>query len=411
MKLVVLFIYILSLYGCALPASSPIPEDFISPQELALDKLHRTGLTEASKGRYVDAEFAFRKVLHQLPENDAVKLNLAVSLERQGVFREAEQLFLSLLAKNVKNLRARSGLARVYTSLGDEDAAIREYEFIYGIVEDSLESLPLNVKQNVQKSGLQSGKKKSLKAKQGSNKPSTRGVDKIDAKKIDGEVESLAKEEVFNPAIGKYREIGVSALRSLSTIYNRIGEVSTAVCHAKKATEFFPTNLFAKSHYSKLLIGNGNLKDAEKLLIDEEAPLGKLSSKNIPLFHQIALLKYEQGKKEEAKDVCSGVLISGKLPSQIEQDCYWIVALAGDYRIVDLLQEDVPDEIAVSGIQLSYKDFSLESVSDYSTFQLSQDIESVQQSVFEGIEGNSAKGEVDTTLAPEKLPSLFALPM
>lgn len=99
--------------------SAPNPE---------LTEIHAAALAAAREGRFADAEAHFRRVL-QLGAPLAVALNLALVLEEQGKFGEAEQLYRQLLASRPGDREIQRRLGFLLLRNGDFEGGWPLHEF------------------------------------------------------------------------------------------------------------------------------------------------------------------------------------------------------------------------------------------------------------------------------------------
>ncbi|MCB0329920.1 MAG: hypothetical protein KDD70_09660 [Bdellovibrionales bacterium] len=182
--------------GCALPSESKLPENFISRFEVDLQDEVAKGLQAAKRGRYVDAEFSFRKALAANPQNEKILMNLATALGRQQEFSESENIYRSLLQRNPDNVAVKSALARLYADQLEYDAARKLYREI---------------------------------------------------------LDQTEEEEA------KYVDIRVSSLRSLAAIAFRLGDEELATCYSEEAAALGQASPVEKARHARLLLSRGQL--------------------------------------------------------------------------------------------------------------------------------------------------------
>lgn len=97
--------FVFLLVSCAPPPPTRSAQTFVPDAELSAVKIAREGLALFSRSRYVDAELKFRQVMRLNPNAHNVKFNLAVTLERMGVYEEAAAIYGELLKKEPKSLQ------------------------------------------------------------------------------------------------------------------------------------------------------------------------------------------------------------------------------------------------------------------------------------------------------------------
>lgn len=125
------FGYLLLLSACAAPLPEGQRQSFVSSKEIQVVSLTREGLAYAKRGRMLDAELKLRQALYLAPDSIALKLNLAVVLDKQGGFEEAKALYLDLLEAKPESVQYRMGLAHLYFSQNDFSAAEKIYQDVY----------------------------------------------------------------------------------------------------------------------------------------------------------------------------------------------------------------------------------------------------------------------------------------
>jgi tetratricopeptide (TPR) repeat protein len=106
--------------GCALPAPEVEEQQFVTPKEITIVSLTREGLEYAKRSRLVDAELKLRQAYFLAPDQFTIALNLAVVLDRQGLYGEARALYRELRKQKPRSVKLLSALAHVY---------VNQYEF------------------------------------------------------------------------------------------------------------------------------------------------------------------------------------------------------------------------------------------------------------------------------------------
>lgn len=195
---------VLVLVGCALPPQQQLGDRYVPLTEAALVREVNEGLFSAKEGRFIEAEFSFRRALVYSPDNSDIQLNLATVLGEQQLYGEAKVLLRRLLLKNPRDMRVLGAVARLAASEGDYESAERFYR---KILEVAAEAPP-----------------------------------------------------------GKYAPIRRSVLQSLSTIAFRIGKEEEAVCYSEEVLRDFRMNLEQSARHANLLLATGRLKQMQSLI-------------------------------------------------------------------------------------------------------------------------------------------------
>ncbi|MCI5066445.1 tetratricopeptide repeat protein [bacterium] len=310
---------VLCLGGCALPGTERVPDAFLSQFERDVHHLIAEGLAAAKRGRYTEAEFAFRKALVALPQNESLQRNLATALSRQQIFVEAEEIYRDLLERTPQDLRAQSGLARLYTDQQRYDEAIAWYQRII----DRVESSP------------------------GREEP-------------------------------ELKPIAVAAARNIAAIYYRLGFEERATCFSEQALRFAPAQQAEIARHARLLLSRGELESLVDLLksVDPQNAASYLS-------HQVVLSLYETEKTEEAEELCEALLKAPAPDTALESDCLWILALTKGFRIVHAESATLDEEIQVQGFELTVRDPESSSGTLFLPFKLTKMIEKRQRALLE----------------------------
>ena len=200
------------MMGCALPNQGKLPDRYVSEFERDVEQEVAFGLQAAQKGRYVDAEFSFRKALLAVPQNERLQLNLATALGRQQLFQDAERIYRQVLLQNPESVVAKSGLARLYIDQGEYSRA---------------EKLFLEV---------------------------VRDADQAE-----------------EPA--RYVDVRSAAYRNLAAIAFRQGYEEESTCYSSLALQERPSNVPERVRHIKLLLSRGLFSQLEDDLKDVE-PVG-----------------------------------------------------------------------------------------------------------------------------------------
>ena len=116
------------LGSCALPV--PIGSElngFVPNKELQIVSLAREGMALFNTSRFYEAEARFRKALFLDPSLDNIKFNLATTLERIGLYAEAESIYKALIKQEGENALLHAALGRLYIAQFDYDNARKEF--------------------------------------------------------------------------------------------------------------------------------------------------------------------------------------------------------------------------------------------------------------------------------------------
>ncbi len=136
MKATAALLLLVVLSSCALPRELPDLERYVTPREQEVVALTREGLAYAKKSRNTDAEMKFRQALYLAPEADNIQYNLAVTLDKQGLYDEAVSYLSELLERTPKSLVYRDAMAHALLGAKDFDRAKELYEQVYQIALD-----------------------------------------------------------------------------------------------------------------------------------------------------------------------------------------------------------------------------------------------------------------------------------
>jgi len=199
------FLFLLFGYGCALPPSQSSTSPYVSVNDSALIEAVRDGLGYANQGRFINAEFSFRKALFYSPENFDVQLNLATVLGEQRIYSEAKALLRHLLLKSPGDMRVLGAVARLAVSEGDYESAKRFYHKILEVI-----------------------------------------------------VTAATPE--------KYDSIRRNVLLSLSTIAFRLGMEEEALCNSELALRDLGRNVEQSARHANLLLATGHLDQMQEYL-------------------------------------------------------------------------------------------------------------------------------------------------
>ncbi|MDC0357854.1 tetratricopeptide repeat protein [Oligoflexia bacterium] len=126
-KYKVLLITCVLLSACALPAPEKGRQEFIPDLELTIVSLVEQGLSYYGRSRLIEAELYLRQAQYLAPDEEHITFNLAVVLERQGLFDESIAIYTKLLEGKPYSIRYLSGLAHVYLTLGTFSEAEKIY--------------------------------------------------------------------------------------------------------------------------------------------------------------------------------------------------------------------------------------------------------------------------------------------
>lgn len=275
MNLFIRSLLLLGLAGCAAPGELRIPEEFIPARDLDVVSLTREALRDAGRGRYADAELQLLQARSLAPQNRKLRLNLAVVLERQGRYEEAETVFRDLLAENSEYIPAWSGLARLYVSKEEYESA-RE---TFAVIIDKLQT----------------------------NRLGQDGPQKWELEQIRG------------------------AYRSLSALEFRLGNEEASACYSEDAIRVTPNPpLTEKVRHARTLISIGRFADARTYLRDHVE-----RGKPFELAHQLALAQYGLQEREAAFRICTDLLDQPAVPPEVESDCTWLAYLERGLEPVD----------------------------------------------------------------------------
>ncbi|MCB0320433.1 MAG: tetratricopeptide repeat protein [Bdellovibrionales bacterium] len=358
MRVLLAYLFCAVLWGCALPSSAPISEKFVSSYEREVESLVREGLFFSQQGRYVEAEFNFRKALFALPQSERILFNLGVALERQRVFQEAEQIYRTLLRRNPTNVRVQLALGRLYVAQLSYDNAIRVYE---GVERQLMKPV---------------------------------SIDEV-------QLEADRPLRVGEFAEPEHREALVSTYRSLSSIYFRLGNEEQSMCYSTLALETSQNAPLEKVRHARLLLSRGLSDNAVEML-------GDVLIKNDipPVLHVRALLHYDAGEKDEARSLCLELLRKKELPSATERDCMWIVALVDDFQVYPRATNEFPEELQPFGLELAFRRFDADEEALFLPVTFVGEILRVERGIVPElfVEENETSEEVRTETA------LFALP-
>lgn len=124
---------ILWFAACALPPEGRENQTFIPDDELLTVSLVREGQFYFGRSRYFDAEVRFRQALRIYPGADNVRVSLAVALEYQGQYREAESIYSDLLKQNPDDTQILAGLARLCSVSGRFEEAKQYYQKAFAV--------------------------------------------------------------------------------------------------------------------------------------------------------------------------------------------------------------------------------------------------------------------------------------
>ena len=194
----------LILFGCALPPQQQPVDRYVPLKEVALIREVNEGLSSAKEGRFIEAEFSFRRALQYSADNSDIQLNLATVLGEQQLYGEAKVLLRRLLLKNPSDMRVLGAVARLAVSEGDYQSAERFYR---KILEVAAEAPP-----------------------------------------------------------GKYASIRRSVLQSLSTIAFRIGKEEEAVCYSEEVLSNSGMNPEQSARHANVLLATGRLEQMQSLI-------------------------------------------------------------------------------------------------------------------------------------------------
>ena len=124
----VLVYCIFALCSCAVAPVEVNQQDFIAERELDAVTIARRGLVYFEKSRFVDAELAFRQALYIRPDADNLRFNLALALEQQGQYEQAEQILKALIEKKPEAIVYINALGHLYNSAYRFEEATRQYK-------------------------------------------------------------------------------------------------------------------------------------------------------------------------------------------------------------------------------------------------------------------------------------------
>lgn len=135
------------LAGCALPVSEKNQQDFIPERDLTIVELASEGLSYYKRSRYVDAELYLRQALFLAPEAENIRFNLAVVLQKQGLYSEAQEIYDALLAQKPESFRYLLAKAQLHLDQLEFKAAEAYYfKALEGVVgrEDKIRSASIS---------------------------------------------------------------------------------------------------------------------------------------------------------------------------------------------------------------------------------------------------------------------------
>lgn len=110
-RLLLLLVCLVSCPVSCAPPPQPLSNEFVPNDELLTVGLVREGLGYAQAGRLIDAELKLRQAHYLAPSAKNIRVNLAIVLERNGLFDEARAILHKLIKENPSHLP-------YYTSLG-----------------------------------------------------------------------------------------------------------------------------------------------------------------------------------------------------------------------------------------------------------------------------------------------------
>jgi len=129
-----IFLLLLSS-SCALPPPDVSRQNYVASKEIAVIDLVRDGLSLYDSGRLIDAELKLRQALYLVPQENNIKFNLAVILEKEEKYEEAASIFQKLLTQKPEDIKILSALAHLNFARGD----LLSSEQFYGKILDLYE--------------------------------------------------------------------------------------------------------------------------------------------------------------------------------------------------------------------------------------------------------------------------------
>lgn len=283
----------LSLAGCALPVprSSEI-ESFISDKELDTVALAREGMWYFNQSRYIDAELRFRQVLARAPGMQNIMVNLAATLEREGLYEEAQGLYEQVLEQDPRCIPCTSGLAHLHYSAERYDTARQTYESALAMALDAADDvMAANIARSLAALAFKVGDEEGALCYSSL------------VMRLRGNPDDFLRRVKFLSAAGRHADV-IEAILALGSTRNI--ERDWAVVHARAMAAFGLGNLAEAVSFEKLALQNPGIDPAlsfEMRLVLRvagealETGQAEASSDEAEEAFQTALLQFAEGDK------------------------------------------------------------------------------------------------------------------
>jgi tetratricopeptide (TPR) repeat protein len=274
------------------------------------DALLIEGFDLIAKSKFEDAETKIKKAIEQAPNSIKARNNLACLMAMDGRYKEAEELFNSLIPKTVPNgprcCLPSINLANLYCLAQNYDDALKT---LYGFEEDSPEGKALPLRLALIRVLLLKDMRE--KAKDVLNISRKEFPANLTLMELAGDVAIEEKNyriaiDLLTPVAGK-DAVDPIALLKIADAYNRLGDLDTAIKKATLATNNFPDDPNAHIALGKYYLANKEFLGAKlqfERTMELNPPLAIKKTMFVPYLKTLDAMNNYKGMQDVTSSWC-----------------------------------------------------------------------------------------------------------
>ena len=238
-------------------------QERISQQALSAGALLKRGNQALVAGRNQDAEAIFRRGIEASPDNAELRLNLALTLVRQGRLDDAIATLEEVIARDGNNARAYHDLGNVYRAKNQNDAAVEAFRKAIAL-EPSYASAQFNLANTL-----------------------------IALERWNEAAPAIEKTLALTPQDSRARYLQAMVLRAQ-------GQVPAAIAKLRALLAAEPTNRVAREGLSDTLATAGKIAEALELYRSTAAAPTTTQDEAVQLLDDAAKLAWRQNLRDQS---------------------------------------------------------------------------------------------------------------